>query len=172
MSLIMHQMNGKRPDLSLLAAFVGAAPPRSPLRALELFRERFVGLVCARHPLAVGAAQNTVTIDDYLRFPHAMVSFRDPRQSPIDVALAAMRRVRSVALATPNFAGNIDAIEGADLIMSLPSRLAAQADRAGLVRFDLPPDVPEYPYSAVWHARSDTDQANGWLRRVLMETFR
>ena len=146
--------------------FIGADPPGSPLKSQELFRERFTGLLCARHPLAVKAGQNAVSLDDYLAFPHVMVSFRDPRQSPIDARLAELGRKRSIAVTTPNFASNVASIRGTDLIMSLPSRLAANTDRGDLIQFDLPLDVPDYPYSLLWHTRSDQDQAMIWMRGV------
>ena len=156
-------------DLDL--AFIGARPPGEPLRSSELFRERFVGIVCACHPLATRARQNTVTIDDYLAFPHVMVSFRDPRQSPIDRALADLGQTRSVAVTTPNFAGNLASIRGTDLIISLPSKLARATDGGDLIQFDLPLDVPEYPYSAVWHKRTDQDVSMIWLRALIDKVF-
>jgi len=151
-------------DLDL--AFIGANPPGLPLKSQELFRERFIGLLCARHPLGVKAGQNAVTLDDYLAFPHVMVSFRDPRQSPIDARLAELGRKRSIFITTPNFASNVASIKSTDLIMSLPSRLIANTGRRDLIEFDLPLDVPDYPYSLLWHTRSDQDQSMIWLRGV------
>jgi len=159
----------KTGDLDL--TFIGADPPGGSLKSQELFRERFTGLLCARHPLAVKAGQNAVSLDDYLAFPHVMVSFRDPRQSPIDARLAELGRKRSIAVTTPNFASNVASIRGTDLIMSLPSRVAANTMRADLIQFDLPLDVPDYPYSLLWHTRSDQDQAMIWLRRVAVGIF-
>ena len=148
-------------------AFQGGGQPPPPIRSRELFRERFVGLMCARHPLAVRAGQGELTLDDYLRHPHVMVSFRDPRKSPIDVVLSRLGLSRRVAVATPNFAGNVAALRGTDLIMSMPARLAAGADRRELVVFALPFAVPSYAYSMVWHPRSDGDPAAAWLRALV-----
>ena len=159
----------KTGDIDL--TFIGADPPGGALKSQELFRERFTGLLCARHPLAVKAGQNAVTLDDYLAYPHVMVSFRDPRQSPIDARLAELGRKRSIAVTTPNFASNVASIGGTDLIMSLPSRLAAKTIRADLIQFDLPLDVPDYPYSLLWHTRSDQDQAMIWLRQIAIGLF-
>jgi DNA-binding transcriptional LysR family regulator len=145
-------------------AFIGAEPPSSPFMSRELFRERFVGLLCPLHPLAFKAGQGVLSIDDYLAYPHAMVTFRDSRLSPIDAALADMGRTRRVALVTPNFASNITSIAGTDLLMSMPSRLADIAASHELVRFDLPLIVPDYPYSLIWHRRTDADPACSWLR--------
>lgn len=145
-------------------AFVGAEPPSKPFQALELFREHFVGVICARHPLALVAGQGRMTLDDYLAYPHALVTFRDPRLSPIDAALAGLGRSRRVVLMTPNFASNVACLPGTDLIMSIPARLADGMVRGDLVTFDLPFAVPDYPYSIIWHRRTLRDPACTWLR--------
>lgn len=145
-------------------AYVGAEPPSAPFLSRELFRERFVGLLCARHPLALKAGQGQLSLDDYLAYPHAMVTFRDPRLSPVDVALAGVGRQRRVTLAAPSFSSTVASLAGTDLLMSMPSRLADLAIGADLVRFDLPLFVPDYPYSIVWHRRTESDRACVWLR--------
>lgn len=145
-------------------AFIGAEPPSAPYLSRELFRERFVGLICPRHPLALKAGQGALSLDDFLAYPHAMVTFRDPRLSPIDAALADMGRHRRVALVTPNFASIVTSLAGTDLLMSMPSRLANIAASQELVRFELPLAVPDYPYSVIWHRRTDADPACAWLR--------
>lgn len=152
------------------ATFWGAAPPPALYRSQILFRERFVGLLCSRHPLAVVARKGKLSLDDYLAYPHVVVSFRDPRHSPIDARLAELGRDRKKGLITPNFAANIAALPGTDLIMSLPSRLAKQVDEQALVLFKLPIEVPDYSYSLVWHGRAEAEPAQIWLRRLVMES--
>jgi DNA-binding transcriptional LysR family regulator len=150
-------------------AFVGASHPDGPFLSRELFRERFVGLVCQRHPLAIKAGQGSLTLKDYLAYPHVAVTFRDPRRSPIDAKLAELGKQRRVAMFTPNFAANIASLRGTDLIMSLPSRLASFANEQGLVLFKLPIMVPDYPYLMTWHRRSDDDPALMWLRDLVIK---
>jgi len=148
-------------------AFWGAAPPEGPFCARELFREHFVGLICARHPLAVRAGQGALTLDDYLAFPHIVASFRDPRLSPVDARLDELGRARAIGVVTPNFAANVACLHGSDLIVSLPARLVARVNVDELVVFDLPLDVPDYPYSIVWHRRTDSDVAGVWFRELI-----
>lgn len=151
-------------DLDL--AFWGATPPGPPFESQQLFFERFVGLLCERHPMAIKAAQGALTLEEYLGYPHVLVTFRDPRQSPIDARLAEIGRSRTVAVVTPSFASNVASLRGTDLIMSLPSRLAANSDKHGLLQFELPLAVSEYPYSFVWHRRTNEDPAIDWLRTM------
>jgi DNA-binding transcriptional LysR family regulator len=148
-------------------AFWGASPPPPPFSSQELFREHFIGLICARHVLAVRAGQGKLTLEDYLRYPHVMVTFRDPRKSPIDAGLEELGKVRRIAVSTPNFASNVASVQSTDLIMSLPARLAGSADQSDLVAFKLPLDIPDYPYSIIWHRRSDGDPAMMWLRNLV-----
>ncbi len=162
---ILAQLESGELDCSLW----GAQTPRPPFLSQELFREHFVGLVSARHPLAVEACQGTLTLDDFLAHPHMMVTFRDPRLSPVDAALEALGRRRRVAVIAPNFASNIASLSGTDLIMCLPSRLANSISSPDLIHFPLPLEVPDYPYSLIWHERTDGDPTCAWLRRLITE---
>lgn len=150
-------------------AFVGASRPDGPFASQELFREHLVGLVCQRHPLAIKAGQGKLTLKDYLAYPHVAVTFRSRRQSSIDAKLAELGKTRRVAMVTPNFAANIASLQGTDLIMSLPSRLASVAQQRGLVVFKLPLAVPDYPYLMSWHRSTDGDPALMWLRKLISE---
>jgi len=141
----------------------GATPPEAPFLSRELFRERFIGVLCTGHPLATKARQGALTLDDHLAFPHVMVGLRDPRLSPVDAKLAEIGRSRKVGIVTPSFASNVASLRGTDLVMSIPSRLASSAAAPDLVMFDLPLDVPDYPYSLVWHQRTAADAACNWL---------
>lgn len=149
-------------------AFYGGKPPTAPFLSLELFREHFVGIICALHPLAIKTGQGALSLDDYLEYPHAMVTFRDPQLSPIDAALALVARSRHIAFVTPNFASNVASLPGTDLIMSIPARLADNAVRPDLVQFDLPLIVPDYAYSVIWHRRMVGDPAFVWLMQQVV----
>ncbi len=147
----------------------GATPPDAPFLSRELFRERFIGVLCAGHPLAIKARQGAITLDDYLAFPHVLVGFRDSRLSPVDAKLAEAGRAREIAVVTPSFASNVASLRGTDLVMSIPARLARSAAAPDLLMFDLPLDVPDYPYSLVWHPRTATDPACNWLSRMILD---
>ncbi len=153
-------------------AFWGATAPPSPFLSAELFREHFVGLVCARHPLAIKAEQGGVALNEYMSFPHVIVTFLDSRQNPVDARLAELGLKRKIGLVSPSFAANAACLHGSDLIMSAPSRFAANARQSGLVSFKLPFNVPDYPYSVVWHRKTDEDPAVRWLRDLAIQADR
>ena len=155
-------------DGGLDLSFWGATPPSRPLVAAELFRDKLVGLISDSHPLASKARKRRLTLKDYLAFPHVVVTFPNSGQSPIDKVLAARNLERRIGLLTPSFTANIAALQGSDLIMSLPSRLAQASKHSGLIIFDLPLDVPTNPYYLIWHRRTNADPAINWLRSVIV----
>jgi len=147
-------------------AWVGPPPPGEPFRARRLFRERFVGLVCATHPLARLAAEGGPTIEDWLSFPHISLVMGTPGPNPIDEALAAVGRSRRGAFIALHFSA-IGALAGTELVMSVPARLAEVGQRLGLVTFDLPLTLAGFDYSLIWHQRSEGDPALDWLRGLV-----
>ncbi|MFV3075470.1 LysR family transcriptional regulator [Niveispirillum fermenti] len=148
--------------------FWGLRPPETPYQSLPLFRDSFVGYCCKWHPL-MQAGRGQITTDDYLAYPHAIAQFRDPNPSPVDVALAAMGQSRNIVLRSPSFMSNISTIAGTDLIATLPSRLAPVATSQGLSSFRLPVTVPDFPYSLVWHRRTEADPAVDWFRQLFAD---
>jgi hypothetical protein len=77
--------------VELDVAFWAASSPPPRLPSQELIRERFIGLTSARHVLSIRVGQDKLTLEDYLRYPHVMVTFRDLGKSPIDAGLAKRR---------------------------------------------------------------------------------
>nr|WP_280922877.1 LysR substrate-binding domain-containing protein [Rubellimicrobium aerolatum] len=129
---------GQLEDGDLDASFWAAERPGAPFGARTLFRETYLGLVCASHPLLGKANEGTLTVGDYLAHPHVMARWSDPRQSPVDARLAALGHARRVAVTTPNFAANIAALPGTDLIMTLPSRLCGTLDGRAVLAIPRP----------------------------------
>jgi DNA-binding transcriptional LysR family regulator len=151
-------------------SFWGGGPLGDPFRSRALFRDPFVGLVCARHPLAKAAQRGAIGLDAFLAYPHVVVTVGAIASNAVDLALAARGRARRIALTAPHFSVNFAILPGTDLVMAAPSRLARQAERLGLVRFKLPIDVGVAPYALIWHRRADTDVANAWMRETIVSS--
>ncbi|ACI91468.1 MexT protein [Afipia carboxidovorans OM5] len=151
--------------------FWALKPPGAPYVTMPLFRESSKGFLDRRHPLAKPANRGRLTLDDYVGYPHVIAKFRDSNPSPVDVALAAVGRKRTIGLASSSFIGNITALSGTNLIATLPSRLSSIAESYGLKSFDLPIRIEDYTYSLVWHQRTDADPACIWLRKVIAQTI-
>jgi DNA-binding transcriptional LysR family regulator len=77
-----------------------------------------------------------------------------------------------VALRVPHFVVVPLIVAGTDLIVSLPSRVAAASARLVKVKVHpLPIPIPSFEVSLYWHARVENDAANRWLRAAMLELF-
>jgi len=141
--------------------------PSRDLPSRVLYEERYVGVVRQGHPLK---AKRAVTLDDFCRYPHVMVSPTDGRfVGPTDEALASVGRSRRVVLSAPGFLILPEILKADDLIAVVPERLLP-ARMDGLRTFDLPLPVPGFSVILVWHKRLQNDPANRWLRELLAST--
>lgn len=106
-----------------------------------------------------------LTLDDYCRRPHAMVSFSGDLSGNIDLDLAKVGRTRRVVLGVPQFHGLRALLKGSDLIATVPDYAACALVEDGGLRADEPP-FPIVPaqLSMVWSGVHDNDPAERWLR--------
>jgi DNA-binding transcriptional LysR family regulator len=135
-------------------------PPAAALMGRALFRDDFVCLVCAASPLRHG-----LDLDAYCRSPHALVSLSGTGLGVVDVALEALGRSRRVAARIRYFLAAPSLVQGTDLVLTLPRRVAEALDLQGRVAVVEPPlDLPTFTVHMVWHRRLDADPAHRWLR--------
>jgi len=131
------------------------------VRAQALFRDRFVGVVRAGHPLS----QGHITPARYAAARHIGLSRRGLGQGPIDEALAPLGLVRNVATVVSGFSAALALARAGDLVATVPERHTGSL-RDGLHSFALPVplSLPEITVSLLWHPRMDGDPAHRWLR--------
>jgi DNA-binding transcriptional LysR family regulator len=134
---------------------------------MPLIREHLVGLMSQQHPLAHKLQTSAISLEDYLRYRHIVVSFKDPQPSAIDVELAQLGLKRSIAISSPNMLANIVALNNTDLLMNVPSRLLASLNNSDLLAFELPLKLAPQHFSLIWHKRLDGDLALVWFRSVV-----
>ena len=138
-----------------------------PLRARTLFTEDYSCIIGASHSLA---RRTDIGLDDFMAFPHALISILGGRTGVVDEALAARGLSRRIALWIPYFGTAATIIASSDLILTLPSRAAAAlAANDSLHRFALPIPVPPFDYRLIWHERSQADPAHKWLRDLIAD---
>jgi DNA-binding transcriptional LysR family regulator len=129
------------------------------VRAQGLFRDRFVGVVRAGHPLSEGE----ITPVRYADGRHILVSRRGLERGSVDEALELSGLERKVATIVGGFSTALALARTSDLIATVPER-HTEAQRAGMHSFRLPVSVPEITISLLWHPRLDADPAHRWLR--------
>ncbi len=135
------------------------------LRAQALFRDRFIAVVRAGHPLSKGR----MTAARYAQGRHVGASRRIRDRGPIDEVLQSLDLEREIAVTVGGFATAIALARSSDLIATVPD-LHTAGLRGGMHAFELPFSVPEMTISLLWHPRLDADPAHRWLRRCVRET--
>ncbi|OBA61167.1 LysR family transcriptional regulator [Mycobacterium sp. 1100029.7] len=145
-----------------LAIYGRAAPER--YRSQLLFSDRFVCVVAAGHPLA---QRTSVSLSQYLRWPHLSI---DVGQPWVDLALEARGATRRVAVVLPYHVVGSSILPGTELVLTVPARLVSQfADSRRVRILDAPRELGDVRFAAVWHPRLDSDPAQNWLRGIVRE---
>ena len=133
------------------------------IRRRSLHRDSFLTLLRAGHPAAAA-----LTLDRYLGLGHVAVSVTGVGPAPVDVALAAIGRERTVTARVPSFLGAVEIVARSDLVATLPASLARRVAAGGrLVAVPPPLDLGGFTISLVWHARHQDEPRHAWLRRTV-----
>lgn len=158
--------------VDLEVGVVGNMGPEIRLQAL--FRDHFVGVVRAGHPLL---SEPAITAARYASYGHVVASRRGQSHGPVDDALAELGLARRVASVVPGFPAALAVAKASDLIALLPaSYLPGQSsdrpESAGLRVFELPFPAEVITISQMWHPRLDAEPAHRWLRQLVRRVCR
>jgi DNA-binding transcriptional LysR family regulator len=134
-------------------------------RAQALFRDRFVGVVHAKHPLT---KKKTITAARYAAADHVFVNRRGVDRGAVDESLAALGLERNIVVIVSGFSTALTIARGSDLIATVPER-HTRTLREGMASFRLPVPHPEITVSMLWHPRLDADPAQRWFRMCVRD---
>lgn len=129
------------------------------VRTQALFRDRYVGVVRAGHPLTEGK----VTLARFAAAEHVHISRRDNDKKPVDNALAALALERKITTTVGGFSAALALVRATDLVACVHERHTGNL-YAGMHSFDIPLAIPPFTVSLLWHPRLDGDIAHRWLR--------
>ena len=129
------------------------------VRTQALFRDRYVGVVRAGHPLSEGE----MTPARFAAEGHIHVSRRDDDKGPIDDVLAGLGLERKIATIVGGFAAALALVRASDLVATVHERHTGILF-TGMYSFALPLPIPQFTVSLLWHPRLDGDPAHRWLR--------
>jgi DNA-binding transcriptional LysR family regulator len=153
---------------------LGQSGPEVRLQAL--FRDRFVGAVRDGHPLI---EKGNITPARYSAFGHVVASRRGHESGPVDEALAALGRSRTVVVVVPSFRAALAVARASDLVALVTSSFLSvtQGDQnksspPAFRSFPLPVRTEAITISQMWHPRHDADPAHRWLRGLVLATCR
>lgn len=149
-------------DVDLETGVIGEAMGPE-VRAQALFRDRFIGVVRAGHPLT----RRKLTPERYAAGQHIGVSRRGRDKGPIDEALSALGLEREIVTIVGGFSTAVALARASDLIASVPERHTGVL-REGMHSFVLPFALPEIRVSLLWHPRLQADPAHQWLRGLVL----
>jgi len=153
----MRQLQEGRVDTVI--AYLQGLPADAKVRQLGLMRYAVLRADAAAQPL---------TLDEFCRRPHALVTFAEDLRGFIDDTLESLGRRRHVVVSIPQFGSLPAVLDGTDLLATVPAHLAeALCSRTRLHQQPLPFESPEYPVSMCWRAAVDRDGAHVWLRDAL-----
>ncbi len=129
------------------------------VRVQALFRDRYVGVVRAGHPLS----REAISPARFAAAAHVHVSRRDNDKGPIDEALAALGLQRRIATVVGGFSAALALVRTSDLVACVHERHTGVLYE-GMHAFALPLTVAPFTVSLLWHPRSEGDPAHRWLR--------
>lgn len=156
-------------DVDLEIGVLGNMGPEIRLQAL--FRDRFVGVVRAGHPLLAD-----VTLAQLAAYGYIVASRRGELGGPVHEALLAAGFTRQVAAVVPAFSTAVALTLHSDWLALVPHTLCLHhpliKDNPAFAMFELPFATPEVTVSQLWHPRLEQDAAHRWLRDTVRQVCR
>jgi len=137
------------------------------IRLQALFRDHFIGVVRAGHPLL---SEPAVTAERYASYGHVVASRRGRAQGPVDDALAEMGLARKITSVVPGFPAALAVATASDLIALLPASYLPPRPAGGEAAFrtfELPFPTRRITISQMWHPRLEMEPAHRWLRQLV-----
>ncbi len=122
------------------------------------------GFCCLFNPRILNI-KAPVSIDDYVRVPHVLVSFNGAFSGIVDEALRPVGRTRTVRTVVPRFSALPSLLARLPLMATVPIYVAAHYAREfNLVCCPAPVPITAYAISMIWHQRKEGDLGDRWFR--------
>jgi DNA-binding transcriptional LysR family regulator len=141
-------------------------------RQQMLFEERYVGMVRRGHP----TIRDALPLATFLSTPHLV--YRPTggghgfQEAAVDQAFGAADVPRRVAVRAAHSMGVSSIVSSTDLLVIVPSRLAAAFRELTDVNIlPLPVEIPKFPVKQHWHERFHHDPGHCWLRGEIADLF-
>lgn len=115
--------------------------------------------------LRADSVPGSLTLDDFCRRPHVVVSSMGNVIDDADHALGLVGRQRKVVLAVPQFSALPALLAGSDMIAIVPDYVAKAMARLAGIRAGLAPlELPTPDLSMAWRGATHHDPRESWLR--------
>jgi DNA-binding transcriptional LysR family regulator len=156
----------RRGEVGLVLSALDAQP--DDIEKVRVAEERYVGIAAKRHP--VGAAP---TLQQFVSYPHVLVSAVGARTSAFDKRLAARGQTRYVGISVPTFLSVPAIVAASNALAMIPRSLARHWGPAKmLAQFKLPIDPGSFGVDLAWHRRRSHDPAILAVRSVMVDVLK
>jgi DNA-binding transcriptional LysR family regulator len=136
------------------------------VRHEPLLKDELCIVVRRLHPV-----RRAPTLEQYRGARHIVVSARATGSVLEDLALAQFGVERRVSVRCRSYATALRLVEQSDDFLTIPTRIARDVGHAlAVVRRPLPVRLPSVHLHLYWHANSDAEPSNVWLRRLIHES--
>jgi DNA-binding transcriptional LysR family regulator len=143
------------------------APP-DDIEKVRIGEERYVGVAAKGHPLGTAP-----TLQQFVSYPHVLVSAAGARKSAFDKRLAERGLTRYVGISVPSFLSVPAIVTASDALAMIPRSLAENWRPAKmLAQFKLPIDPGSFGVDVVWHRRRSHDPAIQAVRSVIVDVLK
>lgn len=139
----------------------------------DIHNQRLAGgaiVVIARkdHPVV----QGSISLETYLAQEHILASSRKTGLGLEDMELSRLGAQRRIKLRCQHFWTACQVVSTSDLLFTMPERYARAANAVlGNQLIPFPIALSAHDIFLYWHASSDNDPANRWLRDNIVSTF-
>jgi DNA-binding transcriptional LysR family regulator len=141
-------------------------PTPAEVRHEPLLKDELCVVVRRLHPV-----RRAPTLEQYRGARHIVVSARATGTVMEDMALAQFGVERRVSVRCRSYATALRLVEQSDDFLTIPTRIARDVGHAlAVVRRPLPVRLPSVHLHLYWHANSDAEPSNVWLRSLLHES--
>jgi DNA-binding transcriptional LysR family regulator len=138
------------------------------MRQQPLFREHYVCMLRADHPV-IGTR---ISAKQFREAAHVLVSYAGTGHEVIEETYVTEGLSARIVARVPEFLVVPMILARTDLIVTVPSRVAAVFARLGNFKvLKLPLHMPSFEVRLHWHERFHQDPANRWLREVMTELY-
>jgi DNA-binding transcriptional LysR family regulator len=133
-----------------------------------LFRQPYVSMIRAGHPLARGK----LTLERFVAAEHLLVDATDSPYDRINQLLEQAGIGKTTRFRVPHFTAVPYIVSASDLVVTVPQKLAERAARPFGLKWIVPPlALPMLQTNLFWHRRFHQDPGIQWLRALAVEIF-
>jgi DNA-binding transcriptional LysR family regulator len=134
----------------------------------RLFTQHYVCLMRKGHPLD----KRRISLAEFSAAEHLLVIAEGTGHGKVDEVLKRSGIERKISLTVPHFVAVGHILQSADLVATVPERLASRMTGPfSLVAVPHPAQLPEVAINVFWHAKFHKAPANQWLRSLIFEMF-